>query len=258
MARECKTNGGENAGSARKPSVLLVIPAFNEATGIRATIQTIEDFKQSSLLQFNLDYIVINDGSTDDEERVLNSNAINHISFVHNLGIGGAVQAGYIYAQQKGYDIAVQFDGDGQHDIESLPDLLEPILRGEADFTVGSRFVESSGSEFKSSPTRQMGIRVLSFLIHLTSRERIKDVTSGYRAGNRKVIDLFVKRYPRRYPEPESYLYLFAEGIRVKEIGVRMFERVNGVSSISRMKSINYIIDVSLSMVALWLIGGVK
>lgn len=199
--------------------------------------------------------MVINDGSTDNEEEILTDNNINHIELIQNLGIGGAVQTGYMFAKENGYDIAVQFDGDAQHDIHSLPNLIEPVLRDEVDFTVGSRFLDESNSEFKSSKLRQLGIKILSNLIYITSKIKIKDVTSGYRAGNKKVIEQFVKRYPRQYPEPESYMHLFAKNIRVKEVGARMFERTTGESSINMIKGINYMISVSLSIIASSLIG---
>jgi len=177
---------------------------------------------------------------------------------IQNLGIGGAVQTGYKYALEKGYDIAIQYDGDGQHDIESLPCLIEPLLSGVADFTVGSRFLEDSNSEFQSSTTRQIGIRILSALIFMTSKIRIKDVTSGYRAANKKVISQFVGRYPSQYPEPESYMHLFAKNIRVKEVGVRMFERETGTSSINLFKGMSYMISVSLAILFSAIMGGKK
>lgn len=234
--------------------ILLIIPAYNESEGIVNTIETVKAYQANC--PYQLDYIVINDGSTDNEEEVLRSNAIHHVELIQNLGIGGAVQTGYLYAQQKGYDIAIQFDGDGQHDIESLPQLVEPILSGEADFVVGSRFVGDSESEFKSSGSRQAGIKILSWLIRLTSKITIKDVTSGYRAGNRKIIEQFVKRYPSQYPEPESYMHLFAQGFKVKEVGVKMFERMAGESSINLIKGVNYMISVSLSIIASSLLKG--
>lgn len=233
--------------------ILLIIPAYNESEGIVDNINTIKKYIKNC--PYNLEYVVINDGSTDNEEEILTDNNINHIELIQNLGIGGAVQTGYMFAKENGYDIAVQFDGDAQHDIYSLPNLIEPVLRDEVDFTVGSRFLDESNSEFKSSKLRQLGIKILSNLIYITSKIKIKDVTSGYRAGNKKVIEQFVKRYPRQYPEPESYMHLFAKNIRVKEVGARMFERTTGESSINMIKGINYMISVSLSIIASSLIG---
>ncbi|GBG96549.1 glycosyltransferase family 2 protein [Lactococcus termiticola] len=234
--------------------ILLIIPAYNEAEGILETINSVETYRLESPYAF--DYVVINDGSTDNEEAVLREHNINHVELIQNLGIGGAVQAGYIYAADHDYDIAIQFDGDGQHDIESLPKLVEPILKGEADFVVGSRFVENSTSEFKSTGARQAGITILSWLIKLTSKVTIKDVTSGYRAGNRKVIEQFINRYPSQYPEPESYMHLFSRNFVVKEVGVKMFERETGQSSINFWKGISYMISVSLSILATSVLKG--
>ncbi|MDT2858617.1 glycosyltransferase family 2 protein [Lactococcus lactis] len=237
-----------------EPKILLIIPAYNESEGITQVVQKVEQYRIKS--KYMIDYIVINDGSTDNEEEILRKNKINHVELIQNLGIGGAVQTGYKYALEKGYDIAIQYDGDGQHDIESLPCLIEPLLSEVADFTVGSRFLEDSNSEFQSSTTRQIGIRILSALIFLTSKIRIKDVTSGYRAANKKVISQFVGRYPSQYPEPESYMHLFAKNIRVKEVGVRMFERETGTSSINLFKGMSYMISVSLAILFSAIMGG--
>jgi glycosyltransferase involved in cell wall biosynthesis len=239
-----------------EPKILLIIPAYNEFEGITQVGQKVEQYRIKS--KYMIDYIVINDGSTDNEEEILRKNKINHVELIQNLGIGGAVQTGYKYALEKGYDIAIQYDGDGQHDIESLPCLIEPLLSGVADFTVGSRFLEDSNSEFQSSTTRQIGIRILSALIFMTSKIRIKDVTSGYRAANKKVISQFVGRYPSQYPEPESYMHLFAKNIRVKEVGVRMFERETGTSSINLFKGMSYMISVSLAILFSAIMGGKK
>lgn len=240
----------------REKRILLIIPAYNEAEGIVDVVRIVDQYREKT--SYDLDYIVINDGSTDNEEEVLQKNNINHVELVQNLGIGGAVQTGYMYAMQKGYDIAIQYDGDGQHDIESIPALIEPILAGTADFTVGSRFVSDSESQFKSTEARQAGIKILSTLIRISSGVRIKDVTSGYRAGNRKVIEQFVTRYPSKYPEPESYMHLLANKVRVKEVGVNMFERATGESSIKLMNSISYMVNVSLSIIFVALIRGRK
>lgn len=226
--------------------ILLIIPAYNESEGIVNVIEKVKKYCLRS--DYFIDYLVINDGSTDEEEEVLRNNHIPHIELVNNLGIGGAVQAGYRYAYENNYDIAVQFDGDGQHDIESISKLIKPIEDNSADFVVGSRFVSDSLSSFKSTGMRQFGINFLSNLIFLLTKIRIKDVTSGYRAANKEVIKQFVNRYPSKYPEPESYMLLFAKNMRIKEVGVKMFERQSGQSSISLLNSITYMVTVSLSI----------
>lgn len=230
----------------KKVKILLIIPAFNESDGITKVIEKVKKYCSESV--YNIDYLVINDGSTDDEEEILRKNDISHIELVNNLGIGGAVQTGYRYAYENEYDIAVQYDGDGQHDIESLSKILQPIIDNQADFVVGSRFVVDSQSVFKSTGMRQFGIVFLSNLIFLLTKIRIKDVTSGYRAANKEVIKQFVKRYPSKYPEPESYMLLFSKNMRVKEVGVNMFERKSGQSSIGILNSASYMITVSLSI----------
>ena len=224
----------------------MIIPAYNEGEGILEVVTKVEEYRKKS--PYNLDYIVINDGSTDNEEIVLLENEIHHVELVNNLGIGGAVQTGYLYALEKNYDVAIQYDGDGQHDIESIPLLIEPIIKDRADFTVGSRFVEDSESTFKSTSARQLGIKILSSLIFMLTKIQIKDVTSGFRAGNKKVIKQFAQRYPSQYPEPESYMHLLAKNIRVREVGVRMFERATGQSSINLFDSVAYMVNVSLSI----------
>ena len=228
--------------------VLLIIPAYNEAKNIKNTVRSIEKFRDSKELDFQLDYIVINDGSSDNMEEVLRENHFKHIELVQNLGIGGAVQTGYRYALENDYDIACQFDGDGQHDIEYLSVLVDPIIRDEYDFTVGSRFVDGSPSEFQSSRLRQFGIAFLSGILKLVSGIKIEDITSGYRAGNKKVINQFAEDYPRKYPEPETYIMLAQHNLRIKELGVKMFEREFGKSSINFMASGSYMFSVSLTL----------
>jgi len=238
------------------PSILLIIPAYNESETIVSLVKKITDYKEKSNL--SLEYIVINDGSTDNEEEILTMNHINHIELIQNLGIGGAVQTGYKYALEHDYDIAVQFDGDGQHDIESLPNLIAPLLSGEADLVTGSRFIEKKESNFQSSFSRRLGIRLISSTVKMVSGLKIFDITSGYRAGNRAVIAQFANRYPSKYPEPESYIYLFKQGFKVKEVPAQMFERQAGTSSIGLFSAVLYMIDVLLSVLIASFVEGEK
>ena len=219
--------------------VLLIIPAYNEEENILRTIASIETFKQEvTHFQHELDYVVINDGSTDGTKQILEVNQINAIHLVLNLGIGGAVQTGYKY------DVAVQFDGDGQHDINSLPILLEPLAEDKCDFSIGSRFIPGNEAAFQSTKMRRFGIRLLSFCIRMASGKTIYDVTSGYRAGNRKVIAFFAKRYPTNYPEPESIVHLIKKRFVIVERPVNMMERLGGVSSIRALASVKYMLEV--------------
>ena len=221
-----------------KPKIILIIPAHNEEDSIQKTIDSIK----------NYEYIIINDGSTDNTEQVLIDNNYNHVSLSFNLGIGGAVQTGYKYALENGYDIAVQFDADGQHDADSIKDLIQPIIEGEADFTIGSRFIRKNSENFKSSFLRRVGIRLISNVIFLFSRTRIYDTTSGFRAANKEVIAHFAESYPKEYPEPVSDYELVKLGFKVTEVSVKMHERKAGKSSIHSWKSAYYVINVLLSI----------
>lgn len=229
--------------------VLVIIPAFNEEGSILKTAKSIENYQNS--VPFDLDYIVINDGSTDKTKEIILENQLPAIHLIKNLGIGGAVQTGYLYAHDNNYDIAVQFDGDGQHDIQSLENLVAPIIANEADFTIGSRFIEDSPSEFKTSFSRRVGINLISFFIKLKTGKQILDVTSGYRAANKEVIEFFAYHYPRKYPEPETNAILVKRNERVKEVGVNMFERLEGKSSITPIKSVRYMLEVLTSIILL-------
>lgn len=231
--------GKVRCGGRELKNVLVVVPAYNEEGSIRSVAE--------SLRRENLDFVVINDGSTDDTAVILDKYSIPHIDLVENLGIGGAVQTGYIYAFTRGYDAAVQFDGDGQHDARFVRELLIPIEDGEADIVVGSRF-SGTLSQFRSSAARRLGIRVLSSILYLVSRDSVKDVTSGFRAVNRPVLKLFSESYPTDYPEPESLALAMSRGFVVREVPVVMHERAHGSSSISGLKSIWYMVKVSLSI----------
>lgn len=220
--------------------IILIIPAFNEEKSIKDTIELVT--------KTGYDYIVINDGSTDKTEQILSENNYNFVSLCFNLGIGGAVQTGYRYALENNYDIAIQFDADGQHDIESIKDLIQPILDNQADFTIGSRFIKKNSSNFKSSFLRRIGIHLISNVIFLFSKNRIYDTTSGFRAANKKVIKYFTENYPKEYPEPISDYELIKFGYKVTEVPVKMHERTAGKSSIHSWKSAYYVINVLLSI----------
>jgi len=226
--------------------VLVIIPAYNEEGNILNTCTSISKVK--SKLDFTLDYIVINDGSTDNTARICKENNLPMINLVHNLGIGGGVQTGYKYAFKNNYDISIQFDGDGQHDAEYIKNLVEPILSREANMTIGSRYV-SELSEFKSTAMRQLGIKILSFILKITTGKKIYDMTSGFRAVDKEIIKLFAMDYPNDYPEPETNVVVIKKGYKVKEIPVKMHEREHGKSSITPFKSIYYMIKVSYAMI---------
>lgn len=220
---------------------LVIIPAFNEEGAI---VNTVENIKQNAP---SFDYIVINDCSTDSTPQLLDENHINHVDLPINLGIGGAVQTGYIYADKYGYDCAVQMDGDGQHDAAFLENMLRHLEEDQADMIIGSRFLEKEG--FQSSALRRMGIRFYTRLIHMLTGSTVTDPTSGMRLANKKIIHLFANHYPKDYPEPETAVTILRHGYRIKDIPVQMLARTTGESSISMKKSVYYMIKVTIACV---------
>ena len=224
----------------QKQRVLVIIPAYNEAENIVHVVRhMMEEAPQ-------YDYLVINDGSTDDTSDLCRRENFHYLDLSINMGIGGAVQAGYVYARKYDYDIAVQMDGDGQHDIAYLDKLLKPIINREADVVIGSRFLEKEG--FQSTLGRRMGINILSALIWLTTGKHIMDVTSGYRAVNKMFIRIYSEDYPMDYPEPEAIVAAIMHLGRVKEVPVQMRAREGGTSSITFKKSLYYKIKITLAI----------
>lgn len=219
---------------------LIIIPAYNEEQSIKGTVEAIMEFAPE------FDYIVINDCSTDRTGEICRENDFNVLNLPVNLGIGGAVQTGYKYAEAFGYEYAVQVDGDGQHDPRFLKMMLEFLKREQADMVIGSRFIEKEG--FQSSGMRRAGIKYFTWLIRLLTGCRITDPTSGLRMINRSIIKLYAADYPKDYPEPESAVAALRRGKRVMEVPVIMKERAGGVSSISPRKSIYYMIKVTIAI----------
>ncbi len=220
---------------------LVIIPCYNEEDSI---VNVIENLKKNKP---DVDYLIVNDCSTDSTEKILKENNFNYINNPINLGIGGGVQAGYLYAKEFGYDIAVQMDGDGQHDPKYLSKIIQPIIDKEADMVIGSRFIEKEG--FQSSFMRRFGINIISAFIFLLTGKKIKDTTSGFRACNRNLIEFFSKNYADDYPEPEAIISCIVNGFSVKEVAVIMEERQGGVSSIKSLKSAYYMIKVCISLI---------
>ncbi len=220
---------------------LVIIPAYNEEATIYNVVSNV---KQCSL---EVDVLVINDGSKDrTSEKALLAGA-KVINLSQNVGIGGAVQTGYLYALYNNYDIAVQIDGDGQHNPKYLSKLIQPLLENTADMTIGSRFLEETG--YSPSFFRNIGIKYFSRLVSSIIHKPILDTTSGFRAVNRKTIELFANYYPSDYPEVETIVYGSSKGVRVNEVPVSMNYRQGGKSSITPIKSIYYMIKVTLSVV---------
>jgi len=227
--------------------LLVVIPAYNEEESIRRVVAEL----RRTMPEANP--LVIDDCSTDRTLQFCRMDRIPVVSLPVNLGIGGVVQTGYFYALHHGYDIAVQMDGDGQHDPAMLSRLLAPILSGSADMTIGSRFLEDSsvprdGKAFRSTRLRRVGIRFFERWIRLLSGVRITDPTSGFRACNRSAMLLFTRDYAKDYPEPEAVMTAIRNGFRVSEVPVAMRERQGGISSIRSVKTAYYMLKVSLAI----------
>ena len=219
---------------------LIIIPAYNESENLDKVISNL----QKNCPEY--DYLVVNDCSTDNTGAICDENGYCHLDLCCNLGIGGGVQSGYIYARENDYDCAVQIDGDGQHDPTYIRSLTDPIKNNEADVVIGSRFIDKEG--FQSSGMRRAGIKFLSALIRLVCGAKIKDVTSGFRAVNRKFIEIFSEDYADDYPEPEAIVLSKLYNARLAEVPVVMREREGGVSSISPFKSIYYMLKVSIAI----------
>lgn len=219
---------------------IVIIPAYNESASI---VNTVKDILENSE---GFDYIIINDRSTDNTLEICQENHLNYLNLPLNLGIGGAVQTGYWYAYENGYDIAVQFDGDGQHDAKYLNEMADYLTEHNLDMVIGSRFITNEG--FQSSGARRAGIKWFTFLIKLLTGKKITDPTSGYRMCNRNVIKLFSNTYPKDYPEPETEVALIRRGLKVEEVPVIMRAREEGVSSISLKKSVYYMFKVTLAI----------
>lgn len=221
--------------------IMAIVPAYNEEKNIYKVVSSIKKYRP------DVDVLVVNDGSTDDTSYEARRAGARVIDITCNLGIGGAVQTGYIYAIDNGYDIVIQIDGDGQHDAKDLSRLINCIETGEADMAIGSRFIDSTG--YKPTLLRKIGIEFFSIIASLLIGCPIKDTTSGYRAVNRKVIELFANYYPLDYPEVEALVYASRRGVKIKEISVDMKERAEGRSSITPFKAFYYMIKVTLALI---------
>ncbi len=230
----------KKAVSAMKEKKLIIIPAYNESESIQRVIEDVRRFKDE------FDFVVINDCSTDNTSEIARACEANVIDLPINLGIGGCVQTGYKYALKNGYDIAVQFDGDGQHDADYLIPMYEFLKSENADMVIGSRFIDKVG--FQSSSLRRVGIKLITFVIKLTTKRTITDPTSGFRMVNKKIIELFARDYPVDYPESETNAIVLRKGYSVAEMPVVMKERLGGVSSITLKKACYFMPKVMLAI----------
>lgn len=219
---------------------LIIIPAYNEEQSLPAVIDDLRRHIPGG------DILVVDDGSRDRTAAAARSAGVRVASLPFNLGIGAAMQTGYRYARQKGYDIAIQFDGDGQHMAEEIAILLEKLGKGGADIVVGSRFLKKG--DYRPSFFRKIGIWVFSTVLSSILGMPVTDTTSGFRAANRRVIEFFAGNYPEDYPEVESLVLLHRAGMAIAEAPVRMRDRTGGRSSITPIRSAYYMVKVLLAV----------
>lgn len=229
--------------------ILVVVPCFNEQAAITGVVNDINQAKKQYNL--NLEVLAVNDCSTDNTLSVLKTLDCLHLDLPVNLGIGGAMQAGYKYAYRNGYTIAIQTDGDGQHPADELPKLIQPLLEDKADVVIGSRFLTREG--FQSSATRRLGIQYFRWLNQVLIGQTIHDSTSGFRAFNRRTLAIVNDYYPDEYPEPEAIVQFGLHRLRMREVPVRMRERQGGTSSINTTRAIYYMLKVTLGILFVYL-----
>jgi glycosyltransferase involved in cell wall biosynthesis len=222
---------------------LAIVPAFNEAEAIAPTIAAIHEHAP------DFDVLVVDDGSNDASAARASAMGAAVLRLPFNLGIGGAMQAGYIYAFERDYEVAVQVDGDGQHDAGHIHDLLERLQGDpELNMVTGSRFLDPVGGGYRSSAARRAGIRIFARVVSLITGQRVTDPTSGFRMTNRRGIELFARDYPHDYPEVEAILLMHSHRLRSCEVPVRMRPRLTGESAISSTQSIYYMVKVLLAV----------
>jgi glycosyltransferase involved in cell wall biosynthesis len=224
-----------------QPRRIAIVPAFCEERAIAGVVAEIRAFDAG------LDVVVVDDGSRDGTAAAARGAGAAVVRLPFNLGIGGAVQTGFKYALAHGYDLAVRLDGDGQHDPAELPKLIEPVLAGEADIVVGSRFAEADPG-YRAPLARRLGIGFFARIVSLLVRQRVTDSTSGFQALNRKGIALFAADYPHDYPEVEATVMVVRHELRLLEVPVRMREREHGRSSITALGSLYYVVKVLLAL----------
>jgi glycosyltransferase involved in cell wall biosynthesis len=234
-----RTSSGTAAPLAALKRV-AILPAYNEERNVGRVIDELQ------ALDPGLDVVVVSDGSTDGTVDVAISRGVYVVALPYNLGIGGAVQTGFRYAWEEGYELAVRLDGDGQHDPAELRALVAPVVAGEADLAVGSRFV--SGGGYRSSAARRVGIRILARVVSWIAHQRLTDTTSGFQAANRRAIGVYAADLPHDYPEVEGIVMAIKHQIRLVEVPVTMREREHGRSSIGALASIYYMVKILVAL----------
>ena len=220
--------------------ILVIVPAYNEEGCIQGVIEDLKNnFPQGDIL-------VVNDGSSDRTPEITKGLGVNVIDLPYNVGIGGAMQTGFLYALQEGYEVALQFDGDGQHHADQIDKILKPFLSNSADLVVGSRFLSEGG--FTSSVQRRIGSNILSLVVSTIARQKITDTTSGFRVYGRKALEFFSSNYPEDYPEVEALILAYKKGLRIKEVPSEIGPRTVGKSSITFSQAAYYMVKVMLAI----------
>lgn len=234
--------------------ILIIIPAYNEEGNIAKTIEDIfrlypsaRESNFNSEPGRNVSVLVVDDGSKDNTRKVALHAGAQVVSLPFNLGIGGAVQTGFKFAREKDFDVAIQVDGDNQHDVSFLEKLIDPIEKGQVDMTIGSRFIPPYLG-FQSSFIRRIGINFFARLISFLTATKVTDPTSGFRAFNKKLIKVFADYYPIDFPEPEAIVVARRYGANIVEVPVQMRKRVAGSSSIRYLKTLYYMIKVTFAI----------
>jgi len=220
--------------------ILVIVPAYNEEGAITTVVKDLRDnFPEGHIL-------VVNDGSRDKTSETARALGVGVIDLPYNLGIGGAMQTGFLYALTEGYDTAIQFDGDGQHRADEIKKALGAFRLRGADLVVGSRFLSEEG--FASSMQRRIGSKILSLVVSALTGKRITDTTSGFRVYSRKTIEFFSSFYPEDYPEVETLVLAHKKGLAIEEVPSRMNPRTMGKSSITTLRAVYYMVKVLLAI----------
>lgn len=218
----------------------IIIPAYNEEKNIGSFVEEIKSMNPE------MDVIIIDDCSTDRTREILVGLGLRVISLPSNLGIGGAVQTGFLFAVNKGYRVAIRMDGDGQHDPRYINVMCERIVEDKVNIVIGSRYIDRKG--YQSTWIRRVGSKIISLLIYFLCKAKITDPTSGYWAMDSKALKVFGYSYQQDYPEPEAILSAITHGLKIIEIPVEMRDRAFGKSTIDFKRSLYYMIKVSLSL----------
>jgi glycosyltransferase involved in cell wall biosynthesis len=224
-------------------TALAVVPAYNEKRTVGGVVRSLQQHAP------HFDVLVVDDGSTDRTADLAERAGARVLRLPFNLGIGGAVQAGFVFARDNGYTVLVQVDADGQHDpleIRRLEDAMDSDP--QVDLVCGSRFL-TSDYRYPAPVSRRTGIHIFAYILSRVVGQRVSDPTSGFRLYNRRAIDLFARDYPHDYPEVEAVLMVHFHRLRMREIPVRMYLRGGGESTITSGKSVYYMIKVLLAIV---------